>query len=355
VKDRRIAILGAGAVGGTIGAYLTREGHDVTLIDGWAAHVEKINSEGLTYTDLNGSFTVQAKAVHLNDVCNIREPFDMVFLSVKSYYTRWATCLIEPFLKPTGFVLPAQNGMNDELVASIVGHNRTVGCVVLYSGAMYEPAHVIRTDPLTTHAFTIGELSGMVTPRVREAVDLLSVIGPSESTANIWGLRWSKLAVNCMANALWGLLGPAVSSLNESQRIEMYSVMVTTACEVVRVACAMGVAVEPLFGVPAEKFAEAKTKKDLGDLTKAFFAATAANRLSPEQEAKIGVPVRPSLLQDVIKGRRTEVEYLNGYAVEKGKEVGVAMPVNTALTDLSKQMWEGKIKPGLENLKRLKG
>ncbi len=350
--DRRIAIVGSGAIGGSIGAFLTREGHDVTLIDGWAAHVDKIDSEGLTYTDIDGSFTIPAKTVHVNDVCNIREPFDIVFLSVKSYYTCWATHLIEPLLKPTGFILPAQNGMNDELVAGIVGYNRTVGCVVLYSGAMYEPAHVIRTDPKTTHAFTIGELSGMATDRVREVVELLSVIGPSESTTNMWGLRWSKLAINCMANALYGLLGPAVASLNEDQQGKVALVMVSTACEVVRIALAMGLAVEPLYGLPAEKFANAESKADFVELAGAFWAATAANRLTPEQESKIGVPVRPSLLHDVIKGRRTEVDYLNGYAVAKAKEVGVATPINTTLVDLSKQMWEGKIKPGVENLRQ---
>ena len=70
----RIAILGVGAIGGIIGGYLTRAGHDVTLIDPWAAHVEAICSEGLHISALDEEFTVQAKAVHLGEACNIFEP-----------------------------------------------------------------------------------------------------------------------------------------------------------------------------------------------------------------------------------------------------------------------------------------
>jgi len=126
---KRIAIVGVGGIGGSIGAYIIREGYDVTLIDQWSAHVDKMKKDGLKLTDLKETFTVPAKAYHLSEVCNIREPFDIVYLSVKSYDTRWSAYLIEPLLKPTGFILPAQNALNDDLVASIVGYPRTVGCV----------------------------------------------------------------------------------------------------------------------------------------------------------------------------------------------------------------------------------
>jgi len=112
VKER-IAVLGAGAIGSSIGAYLIRDGHDVILIDQWAAHIEKIRNDGLTLTDLNGEFTVKARAIQLSDVNNLREMFDIVYLSVKSYDTRWSAYLIEPYLKPTGFIIPVQNSLND--------------------------------------------------------------------------------------------------------------------------------------------------------------------------------------------------------------------------------------------------
>lgn len=350
---KRIAVLGAGAIGASIGAYLLREGHDVTLIDQWAAHVEKMKSDGLKLTDLNGESTVPAKALHLSDVCNLRDQFDVVYLSVKSFDTRWSTYLIEPFLKPTGFILPAQNALNDELVASIVGFNRTVGCVPSISVAVYEPGHVIRTDPMIGY-FTVGELSGLITPRVREVVDSLKVIGPSEATTNIWGVRWEKMVRNCMMNALSGLIGPAVTSLNDKQQDTANLIRVVTGCEVARVAYALGVAVEPIRGIPAQEFAEATTSYNITTLKDKIEVAWRQMRHSPEQTQRLGVPTRPSLLQDVIKGRRTEVDYLNGLVVKKGKEVGVPTPMNQAIVDIMKKLEEGEVKPDPDNLERLK-
>ncbi len=136
---KRIAVMGAGAMGGNIGAYLTRKGFDVTLIDQWAEHVNLMKSQGLKLTNLKETFTVPVKALHLSEVNTIRDPFDIIFLSVKSYDTRWSTHLMMPVLKPTGFILPTQNGLNDERVASVAGYHRTVGCVVTIGGEYMNP------------------------------------------------------------------------------------------------------------------------------------------------------------------------------------------------------------------------
>jgi len=351
---KRIAILGVGAIGGTIGAYLIRGGYDVILIDQWAAHVEKIRKNGLKLTDAEGEFTVPAKAFHLSDVNSLREQFDIVYLSVKSYDTRWSTYLIEPYLKPTGFILPAQNSLNDELVASIVGFNRTVGCVPSVGAGVYEPGHVVRTYPMTIHCFTVGELSGIITPRVIEIVDSLKIIGPCEATDNIWGARWSKMIINCMMNTTAGLVGPSISSLDDEHRNTLNLIRVVAGCEVTRVAHALGVAVEPIWGISAQEFVEATNGKAIRILEAKLKEALQKIYLTPEQTEKIGVPARPSLLQDVIKGRRTEVDFLNGYAIKKGKEVGVPAPMNEAIVDLMKKLENGEINPDPSILEQLK-
>ena len=352
--SKRIAVVGAGAIGAAIGAYLIKAGHDVTLIDQWAAHIEKIRSDGLKLTDLDGEFTVSARALHLSDVSNLSEQFDIVYLSVKSYDTRWSTYLIEPFLKPTGFILPAQNALNDELVASIVGFSRTVGCVPSIGVAVYEPGHVIRTDPPTSRSFTVGELSGLITPRVSEIADDLKVTGPSGTTTNIWGARWAKLVVNCMRNTIAGLIGPALSSLTEEQEDTTDSIRAATGCEVARVGLALGVAIEPIWGVPAREFAEVASRDSLEALKDKLKIFARQVDTTPEQAQKLGAPSRPSLLQDVMKGRRTEVDYLNGLVVEKGEEVDVATPLNRAIADLMRKLERGEIKPGTACLKQLK-
>ena len=352
--NKAIGILGAGAIGAAIGAYLIREGHDVTLIDQWAEHIEKIRRDGLKCTDLNGEFSVPAEALHISDISSLNRQFDMVYLAVKSYDTRWSTYLIEPFLKPDGFILPAQNALNDDTVASIIGYNRTVGCVPSISVGLYEPGHVVRTDPMTSHCFTVGELSGQITPRVMEVVAALKVIGPSDATTNIWGARWSKLIINCMMNALAGLIGPNMSALNDDQRETANLIRVTVGREVAGIAQALGISVDPIFGIPARVFADATTADGI-QVAKAQLAEVMRLRyLSPEQTEKLGAPDRPSLLQDIIKKRRTEITYLNGEVVRKGEAAGIPAPMNQAIVELMKKVEKAEIKPAPANLERLK-
>jgi 2-dehydropantoate 2-reductase len=348
--EKHIAVIGVGAIGSTIGAYLTRAGRDLTLIDQWPEHVEVMKRSGIRVSAPNEDFTVRVRALHLCETCNLQEKFDMAFLAVKSYDTLWATHFIAPYLKPTGFVLPAQNGMNDEVVAGVVGFNRTVGCVITFGAGVYDPGRVVRTEPVELDAFCIGELNGLVTPRAREVAELLLPVGPNHMTTNIWGMRWSKMVINCMGNALAGLIGP--SGVDEAYQEVAGIVRMMAGGEVVRVAQAMGVSVEPVFGIEASRFAEATTKSAIRSLQETWKTATSERNLSAEQTRRIGQPGRPSLLQDVMKGRRPEADYLNGYVVRCGREVGVATPVNEAIVDIMKQVERGELKPAPSNLGR---
>ena len=351
--NKRIAVLGAGAVGSCIGAYLTRAGYNVTLIDQWPEHVDKMKRDGLKVTDLEGGFTAPVKALHLGEVSSLQYQFDVVFLAVKSYDTIWSTYFIAPYLQPAGFILSAQNGMNDEVVASVIGFNHTVGCVVITGVAIYEPGHLVRTEPITIHSFTVGELSGAVMPRTREMAEILKAAGPCEVTSNIWGARWSKMVINCMGNALAGLLGPAASSLTKEQQELAALIRMALGREVVLVAQALGVEVEPIWDVSAQEFAEATTIGALRALKAKVDLGLRDRIVNPEQVRQLGVPQRPSLLQDVIKGRRTEIDYLNGYVVQKGQEVEVPTQLNQVIVELVKKVERGELKPNPSNLKEL--
>jgi len=347
-----IAILGAGGIGGAIGAYLSRAGRDVTLIDQWAEHVAVMQSQGLTLTDVRERFTVPVRALPLSDVNRLRRPFDIVLLCVKCYDVIWSAHLIKPYLAPKGYVLPVMNALNDEIVAQVVGYPRTVGCVTAISAGLYEPGRVVRTDPLTTHAFTVGELSGVITQRVRQAVEMFSALGPSEATANIWGARWAKMVWNCMGNAMAGLLGPQ-ATLSPTERELEGLIRAQAAAEAVRVALAQGIALEPFEGLALETFAEAETRAQLGAVATQIAWAGGQRALTAEQVARLGAPGRASLLQDVIKGRRTEVDYLNGHIVALGQALDVPTPMNAAITARVHQVEEGLTQPGAEHLAAL--
>ena len=334
----KLAVLGAGAIGGVIGGYASRAGRDVTLIDPWPENVERIKEHGLTVTAEEEEFTAHPAALHLGELSAARQKFDAVFLSVKSYDTEWASKFIEPYLEPGGFIVSAQNSINDDVIAGIVGWPRVVGCVVTIGAGMYEPGHALRTSANQGVAFKVGELSGRVTPRVTAICDVLGAVGLSQPTTNLWGERWAKLSTNCMFNALAGITGLTSQQLRAEPRTR--DTIVRIAAEVVEVATTLGVSVEPIGGIKASTFGEAlKDGRVMEDLSNEL-----VDRGGHLREG------RPSLAQDLMKGRATEIDYLNGLIARRGVEVGVETPVNAAVVNMTKRIESGELAQSVDNM-----
>ncbi|MBI4587848.1 MAG: 2-dehydropantoate 2-reductase [Candidatus Rokubacteria bacterium] len=336
----RIGIIGAGAIGCVVGGLLTKAGQNVTLIDQWPEHVEAMKTKGLRLSGTCGEHTIPVKALHIHEAQGIREPFDAVVVAVKSYDTEWATALGITYLRePDGVVVDFQNGINDERVAAMAGNERTLGCVITIGAGLYEPGHAMRTDSGRL-GFKIGELDGRDSPRARDLVKLLNAVAPSKVTTNLRGERWSKLAVNCMANPLAGLSG--LGSAEVRSEPEPRRIAIQIAAEVIRVGRALGFEVEPIWGVEAQRFVDAAQGRGLEAVETEMAAGT-----------KFLSGGRPSLLQDVLKGRRTEIDYLNGYVSEQGRKVGVRTPFNDAVVKVFHGHGVGTLKPDPKNLEPL--
>ncbi|HET6368072.1 MAG TPA: 2-dehydropantoate 2-reductase [Pseudomonadales bacterium] len=316
----RIGIIGAGAIGCVVGGLLARAGQDVTLVDQWPEHVETMRSRGLRLSGTCGDHLVPVRALHIHELQQVAEPFDTVFIAVKSYDTEWATALGVAYLKPDGVVVDFQNGINDHRVAAVAGRERTLGCVILISAGMYEPGHALRTDAGKS-AFKIGEHDGKDSPRARRLAELLSAVAPAEVTTNLWGERWSKLALNCMVNPLAGLSGLGTAEVRLDPAMRRLAVFL--GAEVITVGRAAGYEVEPIWGIATQRFVDAAAGRGLAEVEQAV-SADAASR-------KGG---RPSMLQDVMRGRRTEVEHLNGYVAAEGARLGVPAPLNAAVVEV---------------------
>ena len=143
-RKKRIGIMGAGGIGGVVGGLLSRAGHDVTLIDTWPEHISQIKNSGLLVSTSESLYKCKPKAINLNELQQIKEKFDLVIISVKSYDTDWATIAIKKYVKEEGFYIDFQNGINDPTVAKIVGEDKTLGCIITISAAIYEPGIVMR-------------------------------------------------------------------------------------------------------------------------------------------------------------------------------------------------------------------
>src|SRR3954469_14998954 len=188
--NKKIAVLGAGAIGSSIGADLTKAGCDVTIVDQWPAHVEAMKSSGLRVTMKDEELQVPVHAAHMCDLASMNVDFDIVFLAVKSNDHRWMAEFIRPYLKTGGVLVPTQNGMNDDSIASIVGRERTLGCVVELQAELFTPGQIQRNTTRTGTWFSVGELDGFYTPRVREIEAIMKNVGKVEVTNNIYGAKW---------------------------------------------------------------------------------------------------------------------------------------------------------------------
>jgi 2-dehydropantoate 2-reductase len=336
----RILIFGAGAIGSVVGGLLTKAGHDVTLVDQWPAHVEAMKTAGLRLSGTCGEHLVPVRALHLCEAQAIAEPFAAAFLAVKGYDTDWATLFVRRFLRePDGVIVDFQNGINDERVAALAGRERTLGCVISIGAGLYEPGHALRTDTNAV-GFKIGELDGSDTARARRLVEIMNDVAGTKLTTNLFGERWSKLAVNAMANALAGLSGYGSAEIRTEPVPRRIALQL--AAEVVRVGRAEGHEIEPIWGIDAQRLVDAAAGRGL-DEVEAELAKGAGS---------LGAG-RPSLLQDVMRGRRTEVDDLNGLVVAIGKRHGVPTPFNEAVVREVHRHGVARLRPDPKNLEPL--
>ncbi len=338
VKDRKIAVLGCGAIGSSVSADLTKAGYDITVIDQWPAQVEALRANGLHIEMKDGDVKTPIRALHLCDLASAHLEFDIVLLAVKSYDHRWLAEFIKPYLKPDGVLVGVMNGMNDDSIASIVGRNRTVGCCIELSAEIFTPGRVQRN---TTHQgtwFAVGELDGLYTPRVKEIQSILSHVCRCDVTNNIYGAKWTKLIANSMTMGPHGLLG--LRNAEAANLPGMADIAVKIGRESLAVGAAMGYRIEPIFGLRADEFAGS------GDEN----LVTARDTLMHH----VGGNSRTAPIHDHIKGRRSEMDFITGIVSRKGRELGIPTPFNDAVLEIDQRINKAEIKMDRSNFELLK-
>ncbi len=339
---KKVLFVGAGAIGSYIGSFLSRAGHDVTLVDPWAENVETINAKGISVTGPHDPFEARPKAVHLNDAQRLPRDFEIAFVAMKVYDTAWATQLALRHLRADGYVVASENCWPDPVVASVAGAQRSVGLVMSKIGvALWTPGKVERgmeKGGTKGHdVFRAGEHDGTITPRTKELAEILSVIDGAFATDNLWGERWCKLSANCMGNPVQGMsgLGSAEIASSEVGR----AITIHIAAESARVGLALGYTIPKFNGAPVEQWADAHRRESYDALDKMLTPTSSSTR-----------NWRASMAQDVAKGRPTEIDYMNGYVVAQGREKSVPTPVSAAVVDMMHEVDSGRRKQAAENI-----
>ena len=339
----RIAIVGTGAVGGYAGAHMAQAGEDVVFVDFWPENVEAMRAKGLRISHIRDvpEFSVPVTALHVTDVQRLarQRPIDIAFVCVKSYDTAWATTMIAQYLSPAGFVVSLQNCMNEETVAGVVGWGRTLGSIASsITVDLCEPGHVRRAAGKSGSkhtVFRVGEVHGRITDRAREVGRLVALADSARVTANLWGERWSKLVINVMGNGLSACTGLLGKDIVADDALRHFSSRLGS--EAIRVGQALGYQLEEILHLDPEMIARA------GEGDPEATRAVDEHRLA--ETRKGGGEHRPSMGQDMMKGRRTEIEFLNGFVARKGQEIGIATPANAALTGIVTRVERGELTP----------
>eukprot|EP01037_Dinobryon_pediforme_P004248 gene4248-4298_t len=189
-------IWGAGAIGGTIGAYLVRAGHAVRFVDVVADHVAAIETHGLRISGPVDAFTIQAPAVTPD---RLRGRFRRVLLAVKAHHTEAAAAMLAPHVAEDGMVVSCQNGLNELVIAEAVGAARTIGAFVNFGADWEAPGHIVFGN---RGAVVLGELDGRITPRLQALHTLLQAFEPDAVMSdNIWGYLWGKTGYGAILKA----------------------------------------------------------------------------------------------------------------------------------------------------------
>ena len=335
-----VAFIGAGALGAFAGAWMTRAGHRVTLVDPWGAHVETMRSDGLRVSGTHVDHRIPVTALHVGEVQRlVRTPVNVAFICAKLYDTRWCAALITPYLAPNGFIVTMQNGFVEEEVAQVVGWRRVLGCIASrVQVELLEPGHVRRSNPpggTRYTAFRVGEMHGQVTPRASRVAQLLQTVDSAHVISNLWGERWSKLVANSMTSPVCGISGLPFSAMYSHQGATR--LIVRLAAEAIGVGRALGFALEPIFGMhPDEYVAAAHGDMSARERVRENLCASQAHGIEGG---------RSGIAQDLAKGRRTEVDYLNGYVVEQAKLVGASSNTQMAITAMVHAMEHGELLP----------
>jgi 2-dehydropantoate 2-reductase len=337
--DVRVVVIGAGAIGGTLAGHLAGAGHDVVAADGWVDHVAAIRERGLRVEGVRGEKLFALHAVTYDQLGQIQGPFDVAFVCVKSYETDHAASLLSPMVTSETTVVSTQNGLNEERLAGIFKADMVVGAVTEMGGSLPEPGLVVETRK--DGGFLVGEMDGRRTERINRLARLMSDCAPTHVSDNITGVLWSKLLWNCMLNA-----GSAVTGMGQGRMVVddmIRTQLIAVGREVARVAVAAEVRLEPLILMGVDPGAICSD-----DVSVATRAEQAVIELYRSQLDKV-----TSMLQDIRKGRRTEIDQLNGYVVAKATVLGLEVPLNAALVQLVHEIEAGRLLSDPNNIKEL--
>jgi 2-dehydropantoate 2-reductase len=330
----RFTVVGAGAIGGSLGAYMVRGGEEVEFADLAPDHLAAMKSKGLTIRAFNESFTQPVKAMAVDELTG---PLDIVLLAVKAQHTAAAVESILPLLDANSAVVSLQNGLCEEIIAKRIGPKRTIGAFINYNADYLEPGTIHYAGP---GAFYVGEIDGPITPRVEEIVSRLSHMGTVRVTDNVFGYLWAKLGYANMLYATALVDEPMANVLDAHRKL-----MVELACEVYEAADREGIRLEPFDSVEPSLYFP-RVRQDWDAINRSLDSLVALMHKSEKSKSGIWRDL-------AVRKRKTEVDYQLGGAAAVGSRHGLRMPLTHRIVAMIHDIEDAKRSMGRRNIDEL--
>ena len=332
----KAAIYGAGSLGTVLGAYISRAGEQIDLINRNTAHVEAMKKNGAAVTG-TAEFKSKVNALLPSEMS---EKYDIIFLLTKQLNNKEVVTELVQYLADDGVICTMQNGLPEHGIAEIIGEDRTYGCAIGWGAQLVAPGVSELTSSTDALVFALGALTekGKSKPHFGEIIRLLNIMGKVECEENFIGVRWSKLVVNSAFSGLSTVLGTDFGGVADNKKSRLLAQRIIK--EIIDSTRKGGIKIEPIQGKDVVKLLDYKGK----------FKQKISFIIIPIAIKKHR-KIRASMLQDIEKGKQCEVDAINGVVSEYGDKVGVDTPVNDRVVDIIKDIEKGNKKPSFDNLK----
>ena len=330
----RVAIYGAGSLGTILGAFISKAGVPIELINRNKAHVEALKTKG---AQVVGTMNFCQPVVAYTP-SEMSGTYDIVFLMTKQQHNPEVVTMLKDFLAPDGVLVTFQNGLPEMQIAEILGEERVLGCTVAWGATLQSPGVCELTSEPDALSYSLGAISAKRSKHFNQVKELLELMGKVDVEENFIGTRWSKLLINAAFSGMSAVLGCTFGEAagpKDSRRIVQALIK-----ECIDVCQAGGIRIEPVQGKDIVKLLDYSHP-----LKRAFsfFIIPIAIR----KHAKL----KASMLQDLEKGKLTEVDAINGAVSDYGRRVGCPTPMNVRVVEIIHRIEKGELKPDFSNLK----
>ena len=329
----KTAIYGAGSLGTVMGAYLTKNGEPIELVNHNRAHVEALRTNGAHITG-TVDFTVPVRAILPEEM---QGPYDVIFLMTKQLRNAEIVRFLRPLLADDGVLVTLQNGIPEPGIAELIGRERTIGCVVEWGATLTGPGVSELTSAPDSLSFHMGGMPGVPQAAMERVKALLEKMCPVALEENLLGARWSKLLINATYSGIGTALGGTFGDVSGVARPRKLAVRCMKEC--IDVGRASGATFAPVQGK---------------DITKLFYYRNGLKRKFAELLVPIAMKkhaaIVPSMLQDLRRGKLCEIDAINGVVCETGRRCGVPTPINDRIVEVVKAIQAGEREAKAENI-----